>query len=117
MTKIDSAPPRHWFIQKPIAHNCPLRSVGAVFQTYMPTVSEQNCEWVKVVDAEAYDALAKENDRLREAYTLMRDAACLSLDCECSAKDRLSGHKTTCQVPHIEFKINSADEALEKTNE
>lgn len=44
--------PRYWFIQKPVANNVPLERNGAVFVRHQPTVSEQNCEWVKVWSSE-----------------------------------------------------------------
>lgn len=62
-----AAPPREWFIQKPIAHNCPLKINGAVFQTFMPTVSEQNCEWVRVVEYSALERLERELNEARSA--------------------------------------------------
>lgn len=40
---------RHWYIQKPIHHNVPLRLNGAEFCEFKPTVSEKNCEWIKVL--------------------------------------------------------------------
>lgn len=49
---------RHWYIQKPIAHNCPLNQgkgvdrEAAVFTEFAPTVSMQNCEWVRVYSAD-----------------------------------------------------------------
>lgn len=62
-------------------------------------------------------ALAELMPQVQKAYSLMRDAACLALDCDCTVDERLSGHKVTCQVPHIEFKINQADEALTEWQE
>ncbi len=43
---------RHWFIQKPTSNNCPLERSGAVFEQFMPTVSEKGCEWIKVYSAD-----------------------------------------------------------------
>ncbi len=41
--------PRHWYIQKPTAHNCPYKTNGAVFQEFQPTiVDNQGGEWIKV---------------------------------------------------------------------
>jgi len=60
-----SQEPRHWYIQKPKAHNCPLRTCGAVFQDFMPTIAEQNCEWIKVIDASAYDQLKAELEQMK----------------------------------------------------
>lgn len=48
----DSKSVRHWYIQKPISHNVPLRENGAVFQQFAPTVVQSNCEWVKVWSSE-----------------------------------------------------------------
>lgn len=45
---------RHWYIQKPISNNCPLNVRGAVFEEFMPTIREQNCEWVKVFSADDF---------------------------------------------------------------
>lgn len=56
--------PLHWYIQKPQAHNCPYRTNGAVFQEFEPTIAEQGGEWVKVVEAKAYDAVVQERDEL-----------------------------------------------------
>ena len=47
---------RHWYIQKPIANNCPLPEGGAVFQEYMPTVVQQKCEWIRVYSADDIQA-------------------------------------------------------------
>lgn len=61
--------PLYWFIQKPIAHNCPYRTNGAVFQTFEPTiVDNQFGEWIKVYDAKAYDAVVKERDEAIKGY-------------------------------------------------
>lgn len=49
---MDEAKPRHWFIQKPVSNNVPNTTNGAVFQEFMPTVSERNCEWIKVYSAD-----------------------------------------------------------------
>lgn len=64
----DKNEPRYWFIQKPIAHNVPLRTSGAVFQTFIPTVAEQHCEWVKVYDADDYEQLKKERAEYKACY-------------------------------------------------
>ena len=48
-TKADESKPRHWFIQKPTAHNCPYRTNGAVFQEFEPTITDHpGGEWIKV---------------------------------------------------------------------
>lgn len=59
MNPIKSLRPRVWWIQKPTAHNCPLRSVGAVFQEFKPTVAEQGCEWVGVHDSAYVELLER----------------------------------------------------------
>ena len=67
---------RHWYIQKPEAHNCPLRENGAVFTEYQPTISERGCEWIRVYSADdvektigmgltRYAEVVKERDALR----------------------------------------------------
>jgi hypothetical protein len=67
MTSTENKPaPRDWFIQKPIAHNCPvgqsgpLNQIGAVFQVFRPTVALQGHEWVHVVEKSFFDQLQKE---------------------------------------------------------
>ncbi len=57
---------KYWFIQKPVKHNVPLQNNGAVFQTFMPTISEQGCEWVRVYDADYVDSLLRLNDTILE---------------------------------------------------
>lgn len=45
----DDFKPRHWFIQKPTAHNCPYRTNSAVFQEFQPTIVDNpGGEWIKV---------------------------------------------------------------------
>lgn len=43
---------RQWFILKPIAHNKPIDSSTAVFEEFKPTVTPQDCEWIKVLSAD-----------------------------------------------------------------
>ena len=49
---------RHWFIQKPIRHNCPLNQgkgvnhEAAVFTEFAPTVALQDHEWIRVYSAD-----------------------------------------------------------------
>lgn len=68
----DEIKPREWFIQKLIAHNCPVgqngsvNEQGAVFQTFMPTIAKQECEWVHVIEKSAYHNLRLALDMLKE---------------------------------------------------
>lgn len=49
---------RHWYIQKPKAHNCPIGQSGpidqqgAVFTEFPPTIGLPNCEWIRVYSAD-----------------------------------------------------------------
>jgi len=49
---------RHWFIQKPIRHNCPLNQgkgvhhEAAVFTEFAPTIALQDHEWIRVYSAD-----------------------------------------------------------------
>lgn len=51
--RLDEISARHWYIQKPTAHNCPYRTNGAVFQEFQPTVVDNpGGEWIKVWSSE-----------------------------------------------------------------
>jgi hypothetical protein len=51
--RLDEIAARHWYIQKPTAHNCPYRTNGAVFQEFQPTVVDNpGGEWIKVWSSE-----------------------------------------------------------------
>lgn len=47
---------RHWFIQKSINNNCPINqgtpNEDAVFCEFIPRVSHQGCEWIKVYSSD-----------------------------------------------------------------
>ena len=98
-------------------------------QSFMQTITEHKIEideslmisWFANAIMVMHDRLHHKKinpleEKLRvavEAYGLMRDAALLVLDCDCSVEERLSGHRVTCQVPYIELEINLADEKLQ----
>jgi len=94
MTKtINGKEVRHWFIQKPIAHNCPLRSVGAVFEEFMPTIVEQNCEWIKVYDASYAEHLESVIIDLVEALEYFKLNQALNREHNEFAHKAISKHK------------------------
>lgn len=70
---------RHWFIQKPVSHNCPINQgkgvqhEAAVFTEFMPTQVLQNCEWIKVYSADDYEQLKKENEELKSLFSVQLD--------------------------------------------
>lgn len=63
---------RHWWIQKPRAHNCPLEKNGVVFCEFQPTISMSNCEWIKVYSAEDIE---EEIFRLRRQLSFVKSCA------------------------------------------
>jgi len=110
MTSTENKPaPREWFIQKPIAHNCPvgqsgpLNQIGAVFQVFRPTVALQGHEWVHVVEmsalVECQEKLKTANELIGELKKTLDWYACIhwpdcSLayrsDCDCGLPDMAS---------------------------
>lgn len=89
---------RHWYIQKPTEHNCPigqhgpLANQGAVFTEFEPTIHLYGCQWIKVYSADdlqayigmgitryvdvmtAYQRLLDANKKLREGLQDMIDS-------------------------------------------
>lgn len=115
---------RHWFIQKPIAHNVPLESNGAVFQEFMPTVSEHKCEWIKVYSADDIQKtigmgwLARYSEVIGANHKLEQKIA--TLESEARLHDTIvtslqRGQKAL--VEHLEKRIEKLREALFRFNE
>ncbi len=99
---------RHWWIQKPIKHNCPIENRAAVFEEFKPSVAEQDCEWIKVLSANdvqktigmgltRYVYVMTSRDKLAEA---LEKCSCRYVDF--SAWDRGIRDKQTCKFTECE---------------
>lgn len=102
------------------ADNVALRAEVELFKRARDKREKEHADFIKTLDLDVHlelaqsradnAALRKEIDDYKKAYNLTRDAAILDLYCHCSVDERLSGHKTACQVSLVEYKINLDDE-------
>lgn len=120
---------RHWYIQKPIRTNCPIGQSGildhqaAVFQEFMPTVSIQNCEWIKVYSADdiqktigmgltRYVSIMTDLEDMREENRIMREALESISHAPTWPATMYDGKRTN--HTYKEMTVSIAREALEK---
>lgn len=122
-------PPRVWFIQKPIAHNCPvgqfgpLESQAAVFQDFMPTVSLQKHEWVPVVERSAYDQLKRELSEATEMIDVWKSRSEINGKLAMKMQDERDRHKRALEkckyqrnvnIRGFEFRVRQYDEEISR---
>lgn len=131
---------RHWWIQKPIAHNCPVNMRAAVFEEFEPTIREKNCEWIKVFSADdlhkklgmglsRYSHIMQVNGDLQsqlEACKKERDEANIKLEQCRRERDHIGARhnewmqgyiKLSDEKIEFEQKLTEAVKALEKARD